>query len=148
MKSKKLIRLYFFVLLFFNPVPIIAQFNGGFGYGDPDAWFDKEIFFSCQNNYKDAGCGQDFSNVTLVVKGSPYKLSGVWNYGSYISIGKNNGVKFSTGDKVELYVNNKYIASLTCPKQPTMHLKMKGSGKILKKGWSMIKKVKWWKYIK
>ena len=148
MKSMEHIRLFFIITLFFIPISTIAQFKGGFGYGDPNAWFDKEIFFSCQNNYKRAGQGQNFSNVTLVVKGVPYRLSGVWNYGCYISIGNDNGIEFSTGDKVELFINDKYIASWTCPKQPTMHLKMKGTWKLLKKGWTKMKKVKWWKYLK
>ena len=27
-----------------------AQFYGIFGYGDPDAWFDKEIYFPAKMN--------------------------------------------------------------------------------------------------
>lgn len=129
-----------------------AQFNGGFGYGDPSAWFDKEIYFSCQNNCVYYGQGLNFSDVFLEVKGVPYIMSGVWNYGDYIFIGKNSGINLSTGDEVKLYIgvggHYYYIATWICPKQPTMHLKMKGVGKLGKYGWGKVKKTKWDKILK
>lgn len=93
-----------------------AQFYGGFGCGDPDAWFDKEIYFYCQNNANNGYYGLNLPNVSLVIDGeTQVDVNGVWIYGDMILLGADNGFKFSKGSSVALYVNGTYQASWTCP---------------------------------
>jgi len=79
-----------------------AQFLAGFGCGDPDAWFDKEIFFYCQNqatNYY--GYGVNLQNVTFIINGElQLDVSGVWEYGDFIIIDKSNDIEFEKGSIV------------------------------------------------
>lgn len=93
-----------------------AQFYGGFGCGDPDAWFDKEIYFYCQNNVNNGYYGMNLTNISLVINGeTQVDVQGVWVYGDLIFIGKDNGFEFSKGTTVALYVNGYYQNSWTCP---------------------------------
>lgn len=69
-----------------------AQFNGGFGCGDPDAWFDKEIYFFCQNNASNGYYGLNLSNVSLVInEETQVDVDGIWFYGDFIFLGSDNG---------------------------------------------------------
>ncbi|MBO5921813.1 MAG: hypothetical protein J6Q48_05430 [Bacteroidaceae bacterium] len=93
------------LLMFFACITIFAnaQFNGGFYHADPDAWIDKEPYFACQNNYLYNGWGQNIQDVTAVVNGTDvYSFPYIWEYGTFIIIGKDNGIKFSSGDVVSL----------------------------------------------
>lgn len=93
-----------------------AQFYGGFGCADPDAWFDKEIYFYCQNNANNGYYGLNFTNVSLVIDGtSRVDLSGVWVYGDYIFLSADSGFEFTKGSSVALYVNGYYQTTWTCP---------------------------------
>lgn len=120
-----------------------AQFVGNFGEGDPDAWFDKEIFFACQNQTPYA-----YSNVILVVNNEKmYTYPYSWYSGYYLTIGKSNGVSLSSGDKVDLWIGNQYIGGWYCPKSPSYKLpRTRGGGKaaskILKGAWKYLKRIK------
>ncbi len=110
MKKVLLTLLFTVMALFAN-----AQFYGGFGCGDPDAWFDKEIYFYCQNNANNGYYGLNLSNVSLVIDGeTQVDLGGIWIYGDYIFLGSDNGFDFSKGTTVALYVNGHYQNSWTC----------------------------------
>ena len=92
-----------------------AQFKGGFGCGDPDAWFDKEIYFYCQNNANNGYYGMNLSNVSLVIDGeTQVDVDGIWVYSDFIFIGSHNGFEFSKGTTVALYVNGYFQNSWTC----------------------------------
>lgn len=91
-----------------------AQFLGGFGCADPDVWFNKEIYFYCQNYANNGYYGLNLSNVSFVINDLyPFDVDGVWVYGDYIFIG-NDQIKFSKGDKVSLYINGYYQGSWEC----------------------------------
>lgn len=93
-----------------------AQFVGEFGCGDPEAWFDKEIYFYCQNNATNGYYGLNLSNVSLVIDGeTQVDVDGVWVYGDLLFLDTHNGFKFSKGSTVSLYVNGYYQNSWTCP---------------------------------
>lgn len=90
---------FIFVFAFFALV-VKAQFCGVFYQADPDAWFDKEPYFMCRNSFVYNGWGQ---NISAVINDEEvYSFPYVWMYGSYIVIGKDSGVEFSSGDKVSL----------------------------------------------
>lgn len=92
-----------------------AQFCGGFGCGDSDAWFDKEIYFYCQNNANNGYYGLNLSNVSLVIDGeTQVDIDGIWIYGDYIFLGSDNGFDISKGTTVTLYINGYYQNSWTC----------------------------------
>lgn len=93
-----------------------AQFYGGFGCEDPDAWFDKKIYFYCQNKANNGYYGLNLSNVSLVIDGeTQVDVDGVWIYGDYIFLGPDNGFDFSKGTTVALYINGYFQNSWTCP---------------------------------
>lgn len=124
-----------------------AQFIGAFYEGDPDAWFDKEPFFACQNNYVYYGYGQDLQNITVVINGTDvYSFPYTWGYGKYIYLGEDNGFKFSSDDVVALYCGNQFIGSWTYNASSALNgkriHKRNGSGKFLKKAWKYIKKIR------
>ena len=58
---------YLLLLFAFLAIGVKAQFAGGFYEKDPNAWFDKEPFFACQNNYVYYGYGQSILNVSVVI---------------------------------------------------------------------------------
>lgn len=109
-------RLLFAVTFVVIAVISNAQFYGGFGCGDKDAWFDKEIYFYCQNNATNGYYGLNLYNVSLIIDGTTQvDVDGVWVYGDYLLIGSDNGFKFSKGTTVALYVNGYFQNSWTCP---------------------------------
>lgn len=124
-----------------------AQFFGGFYHADPDAWIDKEPYFACQNNYVYNGWGQNIQNVTAVVNSSDvYTFPYIWEYGKIITIGKDSGIEFSSGDVVTLYWGNQLIGSWTYrPSSALSGIKLKGgkgAGKIIKSIWKHVKKIR------
>lgn len=122
-----------------------AQFSGAFYHADPDAWFDKEPYFLCQNNYVYNGWGQNLQNITAVVNGeNMYSFPYIWQYGSSIKLGKESGVEFSSGDVVSLYCGNYCIGTWTY-KPSSAYVKKragKGAGKIIKRAWKYVKKLR------
>ncbi len=120
-----------------------AQFIGAFYEGDPDAWFDKEPFFACQNNYVYYGYGQDLQNITVVINGEKhYSNSFIWRYGTYLYLGEDNGFEFSSGDKVALYWGNQCIGTWTYRTSSALngtHIKVKIPKEYLKTAWKYIK---------
>lgn len=109
-------RLLFAITLVCTTIIAKAQFAGGFGCGDPDAWLDKEIYFYCQNNANNGYYGLNLSNVSLVIDGeTQIDIDGIWEYGDLLFLGADNGFKFSKGTTVSLYVNGYYQNSWTCP---------------------------------
>lgn len=137
------LKILFSVIAFVCTISANAQFYGTFGYGDPDAWFDKEIYFTCKNEYSAYGYGQNLSNVSIVInEETQYNLSGIWGYGTYLYVGKEIGIELSGGDTVAVYVGNQYIDSWTCPSSALPNIKFRGSGKVLKKLWSKAKKIR------
>lgn len=92
-----------------------AQVTGGFFSGDPNAWFDKEIFFYAKNNLRNNyGYGVDLPNVTIIVN-NEYKFeTDVWPYGAEVVFDKSDGVKFDKGSTIVVYVNGQYFDQWTC----------------------------------
>ena len=109
-------RKVFVFILLLCCLSIKAQFVAGFGCGDPNAWFDKEIFFYCQNQARNGyGYGLNLTNISLVIDGdTQIDVSGVWAYGDFIILDKANGVEFEKGSTVALYVNGYYQGGWTC----------------------------------
>ena len=143
-------RIHILLLFMLFSLGSSAQFSGGFGCGDPDAWFDKEIYFYCQNqatNYY--GYPINLQNVSFVINGElQLDLSGVWGYGDYIIIGKDNGVKLEKGSMVSVLVNGQFYGPWICSesnptaleiakraykKKPRGRVDVKGVLKILRK---------------
>ncbi|MCM1220676.1 MAG: hypothetical protein NC548_39925 [Lachnospiraceae bacterium] len=92
-----------------------AQFIGGFGCGDQNAWFDKEIYFYCINNANNGYYGLNLSNVSLVINGeTQIDVDGLWIYGDGLFLSKDNGFEFSKGTTVALYVDGYFQNSWTC----------------------------------
>lgn len=104
-----------FILLCFS-IFSNAQFLGGFGCGDPNAWFDKEIYFYCQNQAKNYyGYGMNLQNVSFVINGeTQIDVSGIWEYGDVLIIDKDNEVKFEKGSVVAIFVNGQFYGNWTC----------------------------------
>ena len=129
----------FLMLLLFCSLSSFAQFTGGFGQADPNAWFDKEPYFWCQNQTY-----YQYSNVSIVINNDKvYALDGTWLSGGYIAIGKNNGIKFSSGDKVSIYIGNQCVGTWLYSKSSSTNLpRLKGSGKVMKKIWKYVKKLR------
>lgn len=144
---KKIILLFMFAL---NILFVNAQIAGGFGCADPDAWFDKEIYFWCKNNATNYyGYGLNLSSVSLVVNGEDqYDVDGFWQYGTYLFLDASNNIEFEKGSTVAIYVNGQYIDSWRCPtsnptttdvimhafkKKPRGKMNLNGVLKILKK---------------
>ena len=51
-------------------IGVKVQFAGGFGCGDANAWFDKEIYFYSQNQASNRYVyGLKLSNISLVIDG-------------------------------------------------------------------------------
>lgn len=126
-----------------------AQFSGGFGCGDPDAWFDKEIYFYCQNNVTNYyGYGQNLSNVSFVVYDgkdySHFDYYGIWTYQGLIFIDKEQ-FKFKKGCIVYLFLGDDCYGSWTCnTNNPTTWDNIKRLYDMKPKGRSNIKiKVDW-----
>ena len=96
-----------FILLVFCSLSVKAQFAAGFGQADPDAWFDKEPYFWCQNQTY-----YSLVNVSLVFNNDKvYTLNGTWASGGYITLGKDNGISLSSGDIVAIPIKI-YMAPL------------------------------------
>ena len=109
-------RLYFAFLLIITSLLANAQFFGGFGCADPDAWFDKEIYFYCQNNANNGYYGLNLSGISFVIDGqTQIDIDGTWLYGDYIFLSKDHGFDFSKGSTVALFVNGYYQNTWTCP---------------------------------
>lgn len=87
-----------------------AQFNGGFDCKDPDAWFDTEIFFICQNACVYYGYPQNVQNAAFLVNDEDWYTIDNWQYGTYVTI--TDGLKKNS--TVALYINNQYITTWTC----------------------------------
>ncbi len=141
-------KLLFTTLLGLFSLTAQAQFTGGFYYDDPDALFDKEPYFYCYNNYTYNGWGQNIQNVRIVINGTDvYSYPYVWGYGTFIRLGRENGVDYSSGDVVSIYWGNQFIDSwVYSSKSILSEVKIKGgrrTGEALKKA---SKKV--WKYMK
>lgn len=140
-------RIVFVFVLMFLSVGVHAQFYGGFYHADPDAWFDTEPYFACRNAFVYNGWGQNLQNVVAIINDEEvYSFPYVWEYGSYIILGKDSGVDFSSEDKVALYCGNQYLGSWTYYPQVAKQnrpLNGKGGGKQLGK---LLKGV--WKYVK
>lgn len=93
-----------------------AQFAGGFDCADPDAWFDKEIYFYCQNNANNGYYGLNLSNVSLIVDNQyQVDVDGLWYYGSFLFLSKDTGFEFSKGSTVALWVNGYHQGTWICP---------------------------------
>lgn len=142
MKKSILLLLFTCIAFYAN-----AQFYGGFYHADPDAWVDKEPYFACRNNFVYNGWGQNIQNVTAVVNGSDvYSFPYVWAFGSVITIGEDNGIKFSSGDTVSLYWGNQCIGTWTYkPSSALAEIKfrgVKGAGKIIKTAWRYVKRIR------
>ena len=106
--------LLLFAFLFISTIAS-AQFTGGFGCGDPNAWFDKEIYFWCQNKASNGYYGLNLQNISIVIDNkTQIDFDGVWVYGDYIFLGKDDGCNFDKGSTVSLYVNGYYQHTWTC----------------------------------
>lgn len=112
--------LFTLALLISICVNLKAQFYGGFAAADPNAWFDREIYFYCQNNTTSINMwgyqyGVNLTNVQLVIN-NQYRvdLNGWWNYGDYIFLTSDNGFEFDKGSNVALYVNGYYQFTWYC----------------------------------
>lgn len=109
---KRILLIFAFVLSY---ILTDAQFYGGFGCGDPDAWFNKEIYFYCQNVANNGYYGMNLNNVSFVIDGTTQvDLDGQWLYQDVVFLGQDNGFKFSKGSTVGIYVNGQYYGSWTC----------------------------------
>ncbi len=144
MTMKKLILLVLLTCVSFSAD---AQFFGAFYQADPDAWIDKEPYFACKNSFVYNGWGQNLQNVTAVINGTyVYSFPYVWGYGHYITLGKANGIDFSSGDTVSLYWGNQCIGTWTYkPSSALSEIKIRGgknTGKILKSAWKYIKRIR------
>lgn len=139
-------KLFIVFVMLLSSLVMKAQFAGGFYEADPNAWFDKEPFFACQNNYVYYGWGQNLQNISVIVNGKDfYTFPYIWEYGSTIILNKDNGFKFSSGDRVALYCGQNCIGSWTYNSSSALswkHLKLKGSGKVFKQAWKYIKKIR------
>ena len=135
-----MMRHFLILLLLLGSLGVKAQFAAGFGQADPDAWFDKEPYFWCQNQSY-----YQYVNVSLVYnRDKVYSLNGSWLSGGYITLGKDNGIKLSSGDAVSIYIGNQCIGTWICPKSPKANLpRIRGGGKAAK---SLGKTI--WKYVK
>lgn len=103
------------IFILFCTISVKAQFVGGFGCADPDAWFDKEIYFWCQNQATNGYYGVNLSDVSFVIDGETrVDATGTWYYGDCIFMSQDNGFEFSKGSTVALYVNGYYQTSWTC----------------------------------
>ena len=100
---KRVIIALIFIIAGFELVK--AQIYAGYGCKDPDAWFDKEIYFVATNEYG------DLSNVNFLVNRQDNYYIENWKYGETIQIDKSSMKK---GSSVELYVNGKYVDSWYC----------------------------------
>ena len=137
------------------PTLLFGQFSGGFACADPDALFDKEIFFFCQNNATNGYYGLNLQNISVVIDGeTQVDFSGVWTYGEYLFLGKSDGFKFTKGSTAALYVNGVFQAYWTCySSNPTtteviknLWKKKPRTGNMGKNALKVLRKVK--KYIK
>ena len=141
---KKIIILLIIILGTLN---VNAQFLGGFYHADPNAWIDKEPYFACKNTFIYNGWGQNLQNIYVVINGSDiYSFPYVWEYGKYITIGKANGIDFSSGDTVSLYWGNQCLGTwIYRPSSTLQDRRIKGSknaNKVLKSTWKFIKRIR------
>lgn len=142
-------------ILTFITLGVNAQsFRGGFYSADPKALIDKEPFFACRNLFVYNGWGQNLQNISIVINGTDvYSLLSVWEYNSYITIGRENGIDFSSGDKVSLFWGNQCIGTWTYKRESILNELIdkkeqtprgggKYTGKMLKSAWRYIKKIR------
>lgn len=103
------------ISLLCGSISLSAQVTGGFFCGDPDAWFDKEIFFYAKNNLRNQyGYGLDLPNVVIIIN-NEYKFeTDVWPFGAELVLDKSDGVSFDKGSSVVVYVNGQYFDQWTC----------------------------------
>lgn len=139
MKKRFLIIFFSFCALFSR-----AQVSGGFNCADPNAWFDKEIYFVAYNgmiNYW--GYGMNLSNVQLCVNGEKWFYLRTWNYGTYATL-KDCGLE--KGSVVKMYVNGQYYAQWVCnesqPSLSSVFYRAYHDYKISKRVYKFIKKIK------
>ena len=140
-------KLVMILVLVFTTLSVNAQFFGGFYQADPDAWVDKEPYFACKNSYVYNGWGQNLQNISVVINGTDvYSFPYVWEYGKFITIGKANGIDFSSGDTVSLYWGNQCIGTWTYkPSSALPDIKIRGGKnavKILKSALKYIKRIR------
>lgn len=141
---KKLVAIF---LMMFTISFVNAQFIGGFHQADPDAWINKEPYFACKNVYTYNGWGQNLQNIYIVINETDvYFYPHVWEYGTYITIGKESGINFSSGDVLSLYLGDKCIGTWTYrPSYALPDIRIRGgktAGKVLKATWKYIKNIK------
>ena len=121
-----------------------AQFYGTFYHADPDAWMDKEPYFACLNSYTYYGYGQDLQYVRVIVNEDEYQFSHVWKYGTYITVGYEDGIDIAAGDVISLYVGNVFIGTWIYNESNALSdikiRAVRGSGKVLRGVWKMLKK--------
>ncbi|WP_287679451.1 hypothetical protein [Bacteroides sp.] len=139
-------------ILMLVTIGVKAQFfMGGFYSGDPDAWIDKEPYFACKNLYVYNGWGQNLQNISAVINGTDvYSFPNVWLYNSYITIGRENGIDFSSGDKVSLYWGNQCIGTWVYKSESILSELSdmrrprggKNTSKMLKSVWKYVKKIR------
>lgn len=111
-------RKIFFILVLLYSINLSAQFTGGFACGDPDAWFDKEIYFYCQNNVTDYfGYGQNLVNVSFVVNdGEDYhffRYNYTWQYRDVLFIDSRQ-IELKKGSTVYLFIGEECYGSWMC----------------------------------
>lgn len=120
-------------------------FLGGFYNADEDAWFDKEPYFACINNaVNNYGQGLYFSNVWAVYNNETvYTFPYTWGYGEIITLGRQSGVELSNGDTITLYIGQQCLGTWTYHRSSSLpDIKLRGVGKLLKKSWKYLKKIK------
>lgn len=87
------------------------QIVGGFACADPDAWFNKEIFFAVQNNCRDYyGWPMILTNVEFCVNGENWYKVDFWEYGKVVRIED----EMKKGTVVTMYYNGQYYYSWQC----------------------------------
>lgn len=124
MKKKKVLLFALFILISISAKSqYTGQIVGGFGCGDPDAWFDKEIYFAAYHDVSvwDPWYGglvqQSYNDVVLSVNNEYYYEFTGWQYNTYLII---NDIKMDKGDVVSMYINGIYSGCWVCDqKQPT-----------------------------
>ena len=96
-----------------------AQVIGAFDCADPNAWFDKEIYFVAYNNMVNYwGYGMTLSNVQLCVNGKKWYYIDTWQYGTYATL-ENCGL--DKGSIVKMYINGQCYAQWICSEsQPSL----------------------------
>lgn len=139
-------KIVFSLLVLFSAICANAQIYGTFGCKDPDAWFDKEIYFVAYNGFVYYGYGQNLQNVQFRVNGKDWYTVAYWQYGTYATL---EDAELEKGSTVEMYMNNQRIGYWVCSEsQPSLTGKIwdEYKKKIVKGGLSGIVKIL--KYLK